>query len=204
MRIAVLVYGRLRKCGDHYKNIMEHLGDHTFDFFGSSDNSSESSLDDFVKLYAPKQYTNKAIEYTYDLTKYPNKPGETILDHMARHFINKNRVFALLEDYMAHHSVQYDCVVSLRVDCVFQTKFHFDQLEENTIYIPSGNDHYHGINDQLAYGTFDVMKKYNSIDIVDLLEKGLSIPHPESLNHANLNYKNVIIKRIQIDYFLSR
>ena len=58
---------------------------------------------------------------------------------------------------------------------------------ENTIYIPSGSDHFIGcINDQIAYAKIDVMKKYNSINVIDLLERKLTIPHPESLNFANI------------------
>jgi predicted transcriptional regulator len=78
-------------------------------------------------------------------------------------------------------------------------------LDNNTIYIPSGYDYVvNGINDQIAYGKLDVMKKYNYINPVDLLEKKLSIPHPESLNYANINFYKLNIKRPNIKYYLDR
>ena len=200
MHIAVLIYGRLNRCVEHYDNIVESIGiDNDIDFFFSSDNSSESLVNDFIRLYKPKLYDNSPIHYEYDLCKYPGVRSETNIHNMTCHFINKNRVFLLLEEYINKENVNYDCVVSLRVDCVFQNKFIFNNLEDNTIYIPHGNDSVdYGLNDKIAYGKLDVMKKHNSIDPFDLLEKNLSIPHPESLNYANLHLHKLQIERVNI------
>jgi hypothetical protein len=205
MRIAVLVFGRLNRCAEHYENIMESLGDNDIDFFVSSDNAPENILEDFIYFYNPKLYNNKPISYNYDLSKYPGRRYETRIDIMTRHFINKNRVLGLLEEYIDKTKVKYDCVLSLRVDCVFKDYFFFDSIQENTVYIPYGFDWVeNGINDQLAYGKIDVMRKYNSINPLELLEKGLSIPHPESLNCANINFHKLLVERPDIDYYLER
>jgi hypothetical protein len=206
MRIAVIVFGRLNKCVEHYNNIIESLGENNnIDFFASSDNSSESLLSDFVNLYKPVMYNNSPINYDFDLGKYPGKRVETNIHNMTCHFINKNRVLLLLEEYINVNNIQYDCVVSLRIDCLFQNKFDFNFLEDNTIYIPSGFDYLeNAINDQIAYGKIDVMKKYNSLNAFDLLEKNLSIPHPESLNYANLKFYKLNIVRPCINYYLDR
>ena len=120
MRIAVLVYGRLNKCVEHYENIVESIGKYNdIDFFVSSDNSSESLFNDFIDLYKPKLYNNSNIQYEYDLGKYPGKRGETNIHNMTCHFINKNRVFLLLEEYKNKYNIHYDCVLSLRIDIVF-------------------------------------------------------------------------------------
>jgi hypothetical protein len=206
MHIAVLVYGRLNKCAEHYTNIVESIGMHNrVDFFVSSDNSSETLLNDFVGLYNPILYNNSAIRYDYDLGKYPGRRGETDIHNMTCHLINKNRVFELLEEYINKKNIQYDCVVSLRVDAVFKDKFDFTMLEENTIYIPHNFDYVdYGINDQIAFGTVDVMKKYNSINAVELLEKQLSIPHPESLHYSNIHYHKLNITRVPLNYYLDK
>jgi len=205
MRMAVLVYGRLNKSAAHYKNIIETLGNHDIDYFAASDNSSEEVLNDFIRLYKPLSYNNSPIYYDYDLNIYPGKRPESDMNRMSRHLINKNRVFLLLEEYIQKHNIHYDCVMSLRVDCVFNTPFSFDSLEDNTIYIPFDYDYVdNGINDQIAYGKIDVMKKYNSINPVELLEKKLCIPHPESLNYANLHLHGIKIERPKMNYHLER
>jgi len=206
MRIAVLLFGRLNKCVEHYDNIIESLGKHNdIDFFLSSDNSSESLLSEFIRLYKPIVYNNDPIHYDYDLGKYPGKRRETNIHNMTCHFINKNRVFLLLEEYINKNNIQYDCAVSLRIDCVFKNAFVFDSFEENTIYIPFGYDWIaNGINDQIAYGKVDVMKKYNSMNVIDILEKKLSIPHPESLNYANIHLYKLNIERPHIKYHLEK
>lgn len=206
MRIAVLVYGRLNKCVEHYENIVESIGKYNdIDFFFSSDNSSESLVNDFIDLYKPKLYNNSKIQYEYDLGKYPGKREETNIHNMTCHFINKNRVFLLLEEYKNKYNIHYDCVLSLRIDIVFLNNFIFNNLEDNTIYIPYGNDFYdNAINDQIAYGNIDVMKKYNSINPVHLLEKNLCIPHPEILSYANIIFHELQIERVNIKYNLDK
>ena len=108
MRIAVLVYGRLNKCAEHYKNIVESLGENNeIDFFMSSDNAPQ--LNDFIRLYKPISYNNDPIHYDYDLGKYPGKREETNIHKMTCHFVNKNRVLMLLEEYVHKNNIQYDC-----------------------------------------------------------------------------------------------
>lgn len=98
MRIAVLCYGRLNKCIEHYNNIINSIGiEHNIDFFMSSDNSDEKLLNDFCSLYKPIAYVNDKIEYTCNLSKYSGLRIETNVHNMTCHFINKGRVFSLLE-----------------------------------------------------------------------------------------------------------
>ena len=151
-------------------------------------------MNDFIHFYKPKLYNNSIIKYEYDLGKYPGAYSITNIHNMTCHFINKNRVFDLLEEYINNENIQYDCIISLRVDCIIKNNFEFDNLKDNTIYIPYGYDYLNNaINDQIAYGKVEVMKKHNSINPLDLLEKNLSIPHPESLNYANINFHNLQI-----------
>jgi hypothetical protein len=214
MRIAVLVYGRLNKCVEHYNNIVEALGnDNSIDFFLSSDNSSESQLDDFIRLYKPVDYTNNTvingdtIKHIQSLYRYNKKRAETNLQNMLSHFINKYRVFSLLELYIQKENIDYDVVVSLRVDLVFKGKFKFKGIENNRIYIPRDYDHLDdGINDQVAYGRLTVMKKYNSIFLrmFDLLDRSLSITHPECLTLANIQECNLEIERVILPHNIER
>ena len=211
MKIAVLIYGRLNTCVKHYLNTLESIGiEHDIDFFLSSDNSPELLLNHFIKLYEPIACINDKIEYNIDLTKYDGIRGETNIHNMICHFINKERVFSLLEEYIEKSNVNYDIVLSLRIDIVFLQKNLFKNIlsirNDDIIYIPLENDWVGGINDQIAYGNINTMRKYNNIykHIIHLLDNKLSIPHPESLTLANIKYHNLKIFRFQLYYYIER
>lgn len=207
-KIAVLVYGRLNKCAEHYDNIIEHIGkEHDIDFFLSSDNSNKILLNNFIKIYNPKAFINEEISHDFNFQLYDGLRSETNINNMTRHFINKNRVFNLLEEYILSTQIHYDVVLSLRIDAKFNSSFNFRDINENTIYIPDGYDYLEkAINDQLAYGTLNTMKKYMNIilNCTYLLDNSLSIPHPESLTFANISYNHLNIKRFVLNYYLDR
>ena len=208
MRIAVLIYGRLNRCTDHYNNILDTIGrGNDIDFFLSSDNSHPWQLNDFINLYKPVKYCNDIVQYNCDFSIYPTNRPETRIHNMTCHFINKERVFLLLKQHIEKENINYDVVISLRVDLVFYNNFDFTNLEPDTIYIPEGYDYGETCtNDQVAYGTLPVMEKYNMIfsNIIHLLSSKLSVPHPESLTFANINFHNLKTKRVNIPYHIER
>ncbi len=206
MKIAVLIYGRLDKCIEHYSNIISSIGvDHEIHFFLSSDNSPKEVLENFIILYKPIKYTNEKIYYDCDLSKYPNKPIETNIPNMTCHFINKGRVFKLLEEYVEEENVNYDVVISLRVDLLIYNNFTFHKIKDNTIYLPNCYD-WGGVNDQIAYGNISVMKKYMNIfeNVITILDQRLSKPHPESLTLANIQLNNLEVDRFNLHYRIDR
>ncbi len=203
--IAVLIYGRLDKCVDTYENVIGKVigsivnENNKVHIYCSSDNSSK--IDDFIRLYKPVSWVNDPITHSYTFEKYP-KAEETNIYTMGCHFINKKRVFELL----LQNKEEYDLVVSLRADLIFENSFDFSQIEDNTIYIPIGADWRLGINDQVAYGKPDVMKKYNEIidNCENLLQNQGCIVHPESLTYSNILYHNLKIKRVNVKYKIIR
>jgi hypothetical protein len=205
MRIGVVVYGRLNKCVEHYDNIINSIGiEHTIDFFLSSDNSSKDLLDNFINLYNPVSWINDKINHNcYDLEKYQRKSGVNV-NNMLCHFINKQRVYTLLENYVEQTNTKYDIIMSIRIDMVFYEKIIFNnEIEENTIYIPKGYDYIgNTISDTTAYGNISVMKKYMNIiqNIIYILDMGKTILHPESLNFENIKLNNLKIKRYDLKY----
>ena len=202
MRIAILVFGRLDACEQHYDNILATFGDgNQIDFFASSDDSP--FINGFIRTYKPIAYTNEKINHYVDFSTFPGKYPETNIQNMACHFINKYRVFFLMEQHISNLNIQYDAIVSLRVDLVFHNKFINFEMEPNTIYIPEGSDwRVNGINDQVAIGSFPVMKIYNNVyyNSIEILKNGLTVPHPETLTNCNLLHNNVMIKRISLRY----
>ncbi len=206
MRIAVLVFGRLNKCVHHYDNIINSIGnENTIDFFLSSDNSSKDLLDNFINLYNPVSWINDKINHNcYDLEKYQTTRGDVSVNNMLCHFINKQRVYTLLENYVEQTNTKYDIIMSIRIDIVFYEKIIFKNvIEENTIYIPSGYDYIDNtITDITSYGNMSVMKKYMNIiqNVNYILDTGKSILHPESLTLANIILNELKIYRYDLKY----
>ena len=214
MNIAILIYGRLRNCKHYYEDLMDSVGrENNIHFFMSSDESTENDLRDFIELYKPIAYCNDKCISTYDISKYPNA-HETTSDRqnkMLRHFINKYRVFRLLEEYTNKKyaiGIEYDVIVSFRVDIKIAhgASFNFTNISknDNDIYIPNGWDFRNGVNDQIAYGNYNVMQKYMNIysNVEYILENKLSIVHPESLTLANIKFAKLNIRRVQLNYEL--
>lgn len=207
MHFAVLVYGRLNKCVEHYSTIVSSLdsSNNIIDFFLSSDDPPQDLLQEFINIYKPISYINDKISYSCDFGKYNGLREVTNIHNMTCHFINKSRVFTLLEEHIESTKVQYDCVVSIRVDLLIKSTFAITAIKENTVYIPHGCDH-EGINDNIAYGNVSSMKKYMNIynNTTYLLENGMSIPHPESLTRDNITFTNLELIRFPLTYTICK
>jgi len=214
MNIAILFYGKLNTCIKNYNNTIQIFDkNNNYDFFLSSDNSYEKLLNEFIKLYKPKAYTNEKIIYNENeivINKHPQYLTNKDADNLKRHYINKKRVFELLEQYIKNTKNKYDIIMSLRLDLIFFEKLEFQKIEENTIYIPkifrnSDRKYFLGeITDQIAYGNFNVMKKYMYIydNCINLQKNYTYLAHPETLTFANLFVNNINIFLIDLDYEL--
>lgn len=208
MKVAILIYGRLNKCAEHYSYFMNALSNYdSVDFFCSSDNSDTIHMNDFITRYKPIYYINDKIKvddfnYIYEFPQHPH----THVDNMIRHFINKKRVYNIFLKYIEATNKQYDIIMYLRADLQIDDKFNFEYPKDNNIYIPIGKDYYNGINDQIAYGNQSVMKLYSNLifNCKLLLSNNLSYVHPETLTLANLKYNNVIINRFSLSYKLNK
>lgn len=191
MHIAILYYGRILHYDKEYL-IKALPPGHTLDIFYSCDNQPTELIHDFVELYKPIAVNNEPVVYDIDIAKYPNIYNFYVqIDNMSRHFVNKKRVFQLFEEYTEKTNIKYDLVISARFD-LYMTTVDLVIPQENTLYIPSNKNHY-GLNDQLAMGNSDTMKKYMNIydTCIYLLENNLSVPHPESLNKANIELHGI-------------
>lgn len=204
MRIAILFFGRSKHVEHTYPTLLHSLGNHSADVFYSGDNEHTEKL---IEICKPISIINEPITYTVDFSKYPifihgiNTPN---FDSMTRHFINKKRVFKLLEEYIHKHNVTYDVVISARLDIPIHN-LTIPEPVQNTVYIPEEYD-YFGLNDRFAFGDVDSMKKYMLLydTAIDLLESKLTVPHPESLTLANIKYKKLRVIRIKLSTEIMR
>ena len=95
----------------------------------------------------------------------------------------------------------YDVYVRVRPDIKFSTQtIEWDKFDYsgNNIYIPKGNDYgERSINDQFAFGNYEVMKAYYSVflNYDELWESGVTW-HTEGMLYENLLKENINIVRI--------
>lgn len=229
MRIAVLLYGRIGKFKETYENMLNSIGrQHTVDIFCSSDYEPEKVVNEFKELYKPVKSVHERIINANNLSAYPGRLSDTDnnrLFNLECQLINKMRVFMLLEEHLRDCEVSYDLVLCTRIDILYKEPFQFENIpfidisllpnpsvvtykpfEKDKIYVPIFRDYSEGLNDNMAFGTLDIMRKYCYIykNVLHLLAEKLSIPHSENLNLANLKFQNVPIERFFITYTIVR
>uniref|UniRef100_A0A6C0HDE5 Glycosyltransferase n=1 Tax=viral metagenome TaxID=1070528 RepID=A0A6C0HDE5_9ZZZZ len=207
MRIAILFSGRIQQFERCYYNILKYIkinDNNEIDFFLSHSPDLNEDLESFKKIFKPKLMINEPITY-FDHTKYPKYCHYQGHNTMCM-FINRLRVFKLLETFINTTPTSYDLVISYRTETILNKNLNFqwfNQLNENTIYIPEGNDWWGGLNDQLAFGTYDSMKIYLSLyeELKQMLDNGC-VFHPETILRHYLNIKNINVIRIPLEYKL--
>lgn len=101
--------------------------------------------------------------------------------------------------------MNYDLVIYLRADQHFYMDLTFPSfpLPDDTLYIPSGNDHT-GINDQFAMGSMKAMEHYtNCFHHITEIYKKTNIPfHTET--YVKLHNQTMKIERFYLHYALQR
>jgi len=224
MRIAVLFYGRIDKAKDTYSNITDAVGaENMVDYFLSTGEQSTELLNTFISLYNPVAYINKEPQFSYDIPSNTVHHALNCRQHnMICGFINKQRVFSLLEAHMEASKVEYDIILSLRCDILFTQKIEYLEIQEDTLYIPRSYNGFvwtdyisrmpgftqplKGITDAMAYGKVSAMRKYSNIvdNMIYLLNTGNCVMHPEIITYANIMYNNLEIERFYTDFDIYR
>ena len=208
MKIAILFSGRIYKFGAHYNNIMENVvQDHEADFYlsHSPELNEEAELELFKEIYNPVAVCNDTIPDKgpdFEFEEYPviHELNTKRRNVVCMHF-NRKRVF----DLMKASGKVYDCIVSYRLDLFSYSKIDYSNLG-NSIHIPDCEDHFGGINDQVAYGTYEPMSIYMNLfySMRKYLENKICIFHPELLNSCHLLSNKVPIIRTNYDYHIVR
>jgi hypothetical protein len=223
MKLAILFSGRIARHQEHYNNILDAFGrDNEIDFFLSHDPTLDEDINEFINLYKPVAVCDEAVLCNINFESYPGSPRANNIHNMGCHFINKMRVFDLLEkhvgngngnantnlryDYIIHHRLDVHCHDNIDYGCFVKNK-------ENQIYIPyvpdwmcNGGDYIaEFLNDQMAIGDFESMKKYMNIynNLVNLLENGCP-PHPETLLRRHVDNIGLRVDRFYTNYQLKK
>ena len=182
------------------------------DFFLSHSPQLNEDVEDFKKVFNPISVCNDPIVSDINLDNYPKNFSEHVVRKYAINiipqFINKMRVFKLLEDHINKNKVDYDYIFSTRVDLFYFNKLTFEEFKEiddNTIYIPDGNQWPPpmppGINDHMAIGNLNGMRKYMNVYkyLKTYLDNGC-ILRPETVLLSHINNMKLNVKYYSRNY----
>ena len=193
MRIAILFSGRIEKYDQHYTNIMERIiQDHDADFFLSHSPELNEDLDDFARIYQPKSINNDPIHFA-DFSGYKCHPDTSKPHNVLSMWINRQRVFQEMRNYMINTNTWYDVVIHARIDTWYDEPLNYGALlnKDNTIqdqevFVPHGYD-WGGLNDQFAVGSYYSMESYMSLydDVQNVLDH-VTIPDLEIHENRNM------------------
>jgi hypothetical protein len=139
----------------------------------------------FIKIN--KDYYSPIPDHKFNYNRRPESEPHNGFNQWHNNFIG----FSLVP-------TDYDVYVKSRCDICIDHKINFEDYtyDNNTIYIPTGNDFW-GINDQFAFGNYEVMKKYFNVYINkdDIFNSG-TVYNPEIFVLQNLLMQNINIVRI--------
>ena len=195
MKVAILFSGRINYYKDIYNNIVEKLvSNNKVDFYLSTspDIIDENDLIGFIDLYKPIKVINEHIKHDFDYNKYEKLSCWVRPKNICDMWYNRMCIFNEIED-------KYDIILSYRLDLIAFNSMNFDI--NDYINIPYYAD-YEGINDQVAYGNYNEMKKY--MNLYSYLPEILNncLMHPETILKYYINNYNLNINRFKFVYYI--
>jgi hypothetical protein len=203
MKIAILISGRLTSYDKHYQNIMDNLVQgNDVDFYAgiSTEPINPKLLDGFLKMYKPVawKYSDKPLlDIEWDKVK-ANKEMTPIIKNPMMLWRNRDNVRSLF----MKSKVNYDWVISTRVDVFYKEKLNYNDLEADKINIPRLAD-FGGYQDKIAIAKKPLMLEY--LDLYDnmksyLIDKKRAV-NPEPLLKYHIDKgKNIPVHRMSLKH----
>ena len=206
MKVAVIFVGRIKGYAPYLSKLLEFKNRYAPTYYCSlnrpADNDEASKLfdeelDKFAKeLGITRENMNLETTPFPDFLKDVKNYKSWSPNNAYSMFYHENKAFSLIENDVVRNKRQYDCILYCRADMDSEDKLVLEIPKPNVIYIPSGED-FDGINDKLAYGNFDSMKKYCSV-IKDLTSsESMNGMMPESILKRHLDAEKLEVVRIK-------
>lgn len=189
MKIAVLYSGFIRSWNQCRHNQEQNLyTPETDSYFYTYTKPENTPYKQFIQI--PEIYYPHLPNHPYVATKNPYSSVDGSLNNWHNQFVG----FCMMQK-------EYDIYIKSRCDIILSGKINFEHylIDDKNIYIPYGHDHWNGVNDQLAFGSYNVMKKYFSVYVEHqwIFDSGLQF-HPENYVRENLERLGVTINRLNI------
>jgi hypothetical protein len=192
----------------YFKNII---------FFVSLNQSKEKTeTDGFFKKFrdeldirSPDQFNieETPVELSQELKDAIN-PFKNNIPNICSMYYHNKRCFDLIEKFCVKYNHKFDVVIRFRSDININSDLDLHEIEKNTVYVPNcrWKETDTSIDDCIAFGDFDTMKKYSNVYdniLYYCLHENASI-HPETIIKYHLVKNNIQIKHTPFKYNLSQ
>jgi hypothetical protein len=192
-RIAIIYTGHLRTWDKCRENQKANLWTEDTDLFFHTYEEPSHTVKQFVKI--PQEY-HIINEHKYNDNRRPETSVGNTMNQWHNNFIG----FCIVPN-------NYDIYVRCRADTTFSSRIDLNSYDysDSKIYIPHGHNYYDGINDQVAWGNYETMKKYYSVYLnhADIFKDGVTF-HTEGYVTENMKRQGLNIVRVPIDNFIIR
>lgn len=202
MKIAILFSGRILGFEKSYQNIMNNIVQgNEVDFFISYPKDSDiNEMNAFLERFEPKEFMKSDEEYFFVKHVYRKTRGSW--HNVMCMYLNRKNVIELFKKYVEENDINYDLVISYRIDYWIHSKLNLQELvnksKEGFLCIPDGND-YFGINDQMAICNMNMMIEYMSVyNSLEYLLDRYKLLDPEVLLKRYIEYKKMKVFRFPL------
>lgn len=194
MKIALIYSGNLRTWDQCKPNHKDTFGDQdVYGYFFTDRDPTETNhiQDKRPRVYQWVQYHQSLFDDPFGEHKFNSRKAP---ENTAHQTLNQWH-----SSYIGFHLVprKYDVYVRVRCDIKFNGPLDFSRFDylTNNIYIPEGMN-YGGVNDQFAFGNYEVMRIYYSVflNCYQLFDDGVLF-HSETMQMENLKRNGVNIVR---------
>lgn len=196
MKIALIYSGHLRtweKCRGNQKDFI--ITPECDLYWHTYEKPFEEDIKFFLQI--PGEFHKYEIgSHPYDQNRRPETSVANTLNQWHNNFVGFSMVPKI-----------YDVYVRIRPDITFEKKIEFSEYDynQNNIYIPHGHKYWGGVNDQIAFGNYEVMKKYYSVYLNhgEIFKHGKRF-HTEEYVRENLERQGVNIIDVKVDNYIIR
>eukprot|EP00299_Pterocystis_sp_00344_P000440 c10123_g1_i1.p1 GENE.c10123_g1_i1~~c10123_g1_i1.p1 ORF type:complete len:651 (+),score=111.25 c10123_g1_i1:13-1965(+) len=119
-------------------------------------------------------------------------------------FFHISRCHDLVLEYSNKSGIVYDLELRTRFDLKYFDDWPWSLTNGTAVYLPEGNDHYGGFNDQVAFGPAELMAVYTNAFYNLPVIWDIPTFHPENCVRQNLQRHNITVGRFPMYYEIVR
>jgi hypothetical protein len=203
--IAMFFSGRIKGYEDSYQWLKGFIDQYNMDVFCSINSELDDYHREFIKRFNIKKYHFEIFNvpekfFAPTIRSYPS------IYNVCSMYYNHKKNLDLIKEYQAENAKRYDIIVYMRADIIPSNIGNtFDLIIDDNLHIPDIYDWADGLNDQMAYGSLQIMERYCSLfdSIYEYCTKYDILLNGEMLLKFHTEFLKIPIKRFHFLYCLN-